>query len=50
VVWVLIFCERARKAAEVWREKKKVQHALVKKVESMRGRQIEGKRIMQVCR
>jgi len=51
VVWALVFCERARKAAEVWREKMKVQDALARKVEVMRGRQVEGKRVtMQVYR
>jgi hypothetical protein len=48
VVWALIFCERARKAAEMWREKRKVQDALARKVEAMRERQVEGKRVMQV--
>jgi hypothetical protein len=35
---LVLFCIRAKKASEAWRENKKLHDSLVKKVETMRGR------------
>lgn len=50
VAWAAVFCERARKAAAMWREKRGVQEALVRKLEGMRGRRMEEKRVVEVLR
>jgi hypothetical protein len=38
VAHILIFCRRAQKQAEAWRENRKIHEAIVKKLETMRGR------------
>lgn len=50
VAWAAVFCERARKAAVVWREKRGVQEAIVRKFEGMRRRRVEERRVIEVLR
>jgi len=50
VAWAAVFCERAKRAAQEWKQKRGVQDALVKKWEGMRTKKALEKKVVELYR
>jgi len=50
VALAAVFCERAKRAAQEWKEKRGVQDALVRKWEGMKTKKVVGKKVVELYR